>query len=93
MSDFTKILTHTRRLQAAVKDLSVAELEQVAGKLQAVIEARKAEEAEKAEKLEQKAALRASLLKQMQEAWMNWLVTVPPLHQKTKRSARLSTEC
>lgn len=46
MSDFTKVLTHGRRLKAAVKDLSVAELEEVQVKLAKVIDDRRDEEAE-----------------------------------------------
>ncbi|WP_194755908.1 H-NS family histone-like protein [Aliidiomarina indica] len=46
MSEFTDILTHARRLNAATKDLSVAELQEVAVKLDNVIEQRKEEEAE-----------------------------------------------
>lgn len=46
MSEFLKILTHGRRLKAAVKDLSVTELEEVREKLNKVIEDRREEEAE-----------------------------------------------
>ncbi|GGO65328.1 H-NS histone family protein [Bowmanella pacifica] len=68
MSDFLNILTHARRLQAAVKELSTEELVSVSDKLQSIIETRKALEAEEAKELEKKAALRAALLKQMQDA-------------------------
>ncbi|GAB3291713.1 H-NS histone family protein [Pseudidiomarina andamanensis] len=46
MSEFLKILNHGRRLKAAVKELSVTELEEVREKLNKVIEERKEEEAE-----------------------------------------------
>lgn len=46
MSEFLKILNHGRRLKAAVKELSVTELEEVKEKLNKVIEERKEEEAE-----------------------------------------------
>ena len=41
MSDFLDILTHGRRLQGAVKELSIEELEQVQEKLSGIIEKRK----------------------------------------------------
>ncbi|MGQ4276075.1 H-NS family nucleoid-associated regulatory protein [Pseudidiomarina sp. E22-M8] len=46
MSDFIDILTHGRRLKAAVKELSIAELESVQTKLAKVIDDRREEEAE-----------------------------------------------
>lgn len=55
MKEFTDILTHARRLNAATKTLTSVELEDVATKLASVIEQRKADEeaqrAEQAEKL------------------------------------------
>lgn len=46
MSEFLDILTHGRRLKAAVKELSVSELEEVSEKLAKVIDDRREEEAE-----------------------------------------------
>lgn len=46
MSTFLDILTHVRRLNAATKELSVAELKEVASKLDGVIAQRKEDEAE-----------------------------------------------
>lgn len=46
MSEFTSILTHGRRLKAAVKELSVSELEDVQEKLAKVIADRAEEEAQ-----------------------------------------------
>ncbi|RUO58573.1 H-NS family nucleoid-associated regulatory protein [Pseudidiomarina insulisalsae] len=46
MSEFIDILTHGRRLKAAVKELSVQELEEVQEKLAKVIADRREEEAE-----------------------------------------------
>lgn len=46
MSTFIDILTHARRLNAATKDLSVAELKEVAVKLDGVIAQREEDEAE-----------------------------------------------
>ena len=71
MSEFISILTHARRLQAAVKDLSVAELEQVAEKLNTVIENKREQEAEQIRQLEKKQALKDAILKQMQEAGLD----------------------
>ena len=44
MSEFLDILTHGRRLQGAVKELSIEELEQVQEKLSGIIEKRKVRE-------------------------------------------------
>jgi DNA-binding protein H-NS len=71
MSDFIKILTHARRLQAAVKELSVSELEQVSEKLTDVIEKKKQLEAEQQKEAEKKKAVRDAILKQMQEAGLD----------------------
>ncbi|WP_258807001.1 H-NS family nucleoid-associated regulatory protein [Pseudidiomarina sp. CB1] len=46
MSDFLDILTHGRRLKAAVKELSIQELEEVEQKLVKVIADRREEQAE-----------------------------------------------
>lgn len=56
MSDFIRIVTHSRRLKSAVKELSVEQLEEIKSKLQGIIEERIAEETaeqqENAERLE-----------------------------------------
>ncbi|MCW8108670.1 H-NS histone family protein [Alteromonas ponticola] len=49
MNDFLNVLTHGRRLQGAVKDLTIAELEDVQQKLNAILQKKKAKE----EKLQQ----------------------------------------
>ena len=51
MSEFLDILTHGRRLQGAVKELSIEELEQIQEKLSGIIEKRKEKLVEQ-EKLE-----------------------------------------
>ncbi|MFC0444647.1 H-NS family nucleoid-associated regulatory protein [Pseudidiomarina halophila] len=65
MSDFIDILTHGRRLKAAVKELSIAELESVQTKLAKVIDDRREEEAElrklEAEKQEKIQELRKAM--------------------------------
>ncbi len=50
MSELLRIISHSRRLKSAVKELSTAQLEDIKDKLQAIIEERVVEEA--AEKLE-----------------------------------------
>ena len=56
MSDFIRIVTHSRRLKSAVKELSIEQLEEIKVKLQTIIEERMAEETaeqqENAERLE-----------------------------------------
>ncbi|AWL11515.1 DNA-binding protein H-NS [Saliniradius amylolyticus] len=68
MTEFLKILTHGRRLQGAVKELSVEELQEVAEKLDNVITKRKEQEAVQRAEEEKKRQLKEALLKQMQEA-------------------------
>ena len=71
MSDFLDILTHGRRLQGAVKELSIEELEQVQEKLSGIIEKRKEKLVEQ-EKLEkEKLEKLAAIKKQMEEAGLN----------------------
>ena len=53
MSDFLEILTHGRRLQGAVKDLSTADLESVQEKLTNIIEKRKEKIADIQKQLEE----------------------------------------
>ncbi len=71
MNEFLDILTHGRRLQGAVKELSIQELESVKEKLSSIIEKRKekALEQEKAEK--EKREKLAQIKKQMEEAGLN----------------------
>ncbi|GEA10795.1 H-NS family nucleoid-associated regulatory protein [Alteromonas sp. KUL49] len=71
MSEFLDILTHGRRLQGSVKELSIAELEAVQEKLASIIEKRK-EKALALEKAEQeKREKLADIQKQMEEAGLN----------------------
>ena len=68
MSDFIDILTHGRRLQGAVKELSIEELESVQEKLANIVNKRKekALEEERAE-IEKRDKL-AAIQKQMEKA-------------------------
>jgi DNA-binding protein H-NS len=68
MSEFLAILTHGRKLQGAVKNLSVLELETVAQKLAGIIEVRKQKEAEQQQQDLAKKAKLADILQQMQDA-------------------------
>lgn len=71
MSEFLDILTHGRRLQGAVKELSINELEAIQEKLGSIIEKRK-EKAQALEKAEQeKREKLAAIKKQMEEAGLN----------------------
>ena len=45
MSELLRIMSHSRRLKSAVKELSIEQLEDIKDKLQAIIEERVAEEA------------------------------------------------
>ena len=71
MSDFIDILTHGRRLQGAVKELSIEELESVQEKLANIVNKRKekALEEERAE-IEKREKL-AAIQKKMEEAGLN----------------------
>ena len=44
MTDFIRIATHSRRLNSAVKELSIEQLEEIKSKLQTIIDERIAEE-------------------------------------------------
>ncbi|WP_018981552.1 H-NS histone family protein [Salinimonas chungwhensis] len=68
MSEFLDILTHGRRLQGAVKELSLEELEEVRGKLDNIIEKRREKAAEQEKVEEEKKAKIAEIQKQMEEA-------------------------
>lgn len=71
MSDFLDILNHGRRLQGAVKELSIEELESIQEKIGSIIEKRKekvlAQEKAEKEKREKLAAIK----QQMEEAGLN----------------------
>ena len=67
MKDFLDILTHGRRLQGAVKELSLEELEQVQDKLANIVEKRK-EKAREAEKAQQEKHQKLEEIKRQMEA-------------------------
>lgn len=68
MSDFIRIINHERRLNAALKDLSVDELKEVQQKLNNVISKREAEAEELERERQQKREKIAELKRTMQEA-------------------------
>lgn len=71
MSDFIEILTHGRRLQGAVKDLSIEELGTVVEKLEGIIEKRNQRILEQQQAEEEKNAKIAEIRKQMEEAGLD----------------------
>ncbi|BFT30502.1 H-NS family nucleoid-associated regulatory protein [Alteromonas sp. D210916BOD_24] len=71
MSEFLDILTHGRRLQGAVKELSIEELESVQEKLSSIIEKRKEKALENEKAEQEKKEKLAAIKKQMEEAGLN----------------------
>jgi DNA-binding protein H-NS len=86
MSDFIGILTHGRRLQGAVKELSVEELESVADKLNTIIENRKTKELEQQEAAKEKNQKLNEILAQLEAAGLdvNDLQKAEPAKKSTK---------
>ncbi|CAB0149775.1 DNA-binding protein H-NS [Pseudidiomarina piscicola] len=87
MSDFLDILTHGRRLKAAVKELSINELEIVQRKLTKVIDDRREEEAELKQQEAEKQKKIQELRKAMDDAGIgvNDLVDGPLPNTKKQR--------
>ncbi|MCV2883940.1 H-NS histone family protein [Aestuariibacter sp. AA17] len=68
MNEFLSILTHGRRLQGAVKDLSLEELTEVADKLNKIIETRRVKEEELRKVEKEKLDKIDAICKQLEEA-------------------------
>ncbi|MCC2603910.1 H-NS histone family protein [Planctobacterium marinum] len=68
MNEFLKTLTHGRKLQGAVKELSIQELEEIVVKLRNIIETRKQKESEKQAAEKEKLDKIAEIQKQLQDA-------------------------
>lgn len=68
MNEFLSILTHGRRLQGATKELSLEQLEEVADKLNKIIETRRVKEAEQREAEKEKKQKLDQICKQLEEA-------------------------
>lgn len=71
MSDFTNILMHGRRLQGAVKELSIDDLVSVTDKLNTIIENRKVKESEQLEANKAKQEKLDNILAQLEEAGLD----------------------
>jgi DNA-binding protein H-NS len=71
MSDFLAILTHGRRLQSAVKELTVDELELVVEKLVTIIDKKKQEELDRQNQIAEKQQKLAAIKQQMEEAGLD----------------------
>lgn len=71
MSEFLDVLTHGRRLQGAVKELSLEELNQVVEKLKNIISAREVKEAEKRKAAKEKQDKIDAIRLQMEEAGLD----------------------
>ncbi|MEC9260181.1 MAG: H-NS family nucleoid-associated regulatory protein [Pseudomonadota bacterium] len=87
MSEFLEILTHGRRLQGAVKDLSVEELTSVQEKLNNIIEKRKEQEAELIKAQQEKLAKLEEIKKQMAEAGIDFTDLQEVAEAKPKRKS------
>jgi DNA-binding protein H-NS len=71
MSDFLNILTHGRRLQGAVKELSLEELESIVEKLNAIVDTRKQKELEAAKVEQEKQSKLEEIRRQLDEAGLD----------------------
>jgi DNA-binding protein H-NS len=71
MSDFLSILTHGRRLQGAVKELSLEELEGIVEKLNAIVDTRKQKELEAAKVEQEKQSKLEEIRRQLDEAGLD----------------------
>ncbi len=71
MSEFLQILTHGRRLQGAVKDLSSEELEEVIAKLISIIESKKEKEKEEKKVQAEKQAKIVQIQEQLKAAGLS----------------------
>lgn len=71
MSEFLDILTHGRRLQGAVKELSLTELESVLEKLTNIVDTRRVKEADKIREEAEKQEKLDAIRKQLEEAGLD----------------------
>jgi DNA-binding protein H-NS len=71
MSEFIEILTHGRKLQGAVKTLTIEELESIATKLHNIIEKRREKEQALIQQQQEKRQKAAEIKKQMEEAGLD----------------------
>jgi len=85
MSDFLNMLTHERRLQAAVKELSLEELSGVANKLNNIIEKRKENDAALIAAEKTKQSKLDDILKQLADAGIPLADLQPAKSSKTSK--------
>lgn len=71
MNEFLEILTHARRFKAAVKELTLEELQDLASKLEKIIEEREAIVAEEQEAQAERVAKIEEIRKQMEEVGLS----------------------
>lgn len=71
MSEFLEVLTHARRFKAAVKDLSLEELQDLAAKLNKIIEEREAAAEEEEAAMAERVAKIEEIRKQMAEVGLS----------------------
>lgn len=71
MSEFLQILTHGRRLQGAVKDLSSEELQEVISKLTSIVDSKKDKEKEEKKVQAEKQAKIAKIQEQLKNAGLS----------------------
>lgn len=97
MTNFVEILTHGRRLKAAVKELTIDELKAVADKLNKIIEDKELQaEAETAKQAERKAKIDA-ICQQMAESGisaeeLSAISVKPTVKKRAKRPAKYQIE-
>ena len=72
MTEFLSILTHGRRLQGAVKSLTIEELEEVKEKLERIISKQKEKQLEQQKVAEEKRQKIAEIKKQMEELGLDY---------------------
>ncbi|MGI2259563.1 H-NS family nucleoid-associated regulatory protein [Shewanella sp. GXUN23E] len=90
MSEFLEVLTHARRFKAAVKDLSLEELQDLAAKLNKIIEEREAAVEEEQAAMADRIAKIEEIRKQMAEVGLSLddLGNVPAKAAPKKRAPR-----
>ncbi|GLS82693.1 H-NS family nucleoid-associated regulatory protein [Paraferrimonas haliotis] len=98
MTDFIDILTHGRRLKAQTKELSVAELQDVATKLEKIIADREIEEAANLEAQKERLAKIEAIRQQMEEIGLSVedlegkVVANTPKKKRAPRPAKYAIE-
>ncbi|MDF0532889.1 H-NS histone family protein [Shewanella yunxiaonensis] len=97
MSEFLEILTHARRFKAAVKDLSVEELRDLASKLEKIVTEREEEAAEEAKAQADRLAKIEEIRQQMESVGLSVedlgvVTAVKPTKKRAPRPAKYKIE-